>query len=148
MAATAGLRTYATSRDETKRKKARELGAIDVFEPGARLPQRVDAVMETVGAATWGHSLKALRPGGTVVISGATSGPNPDRTELNRVFFLQLRVQGSTMGTREELRALAEMLAVTGTRPLIDRTLPLDQARDGFAAMVDGDLFGKVVFTV
>ena len=148
LAAAAGLRTFATSRDEAKRKKALELGAADVFEPGARLPQRVDAVMETVGAATWGHSLKALRPGGTVVISGATSGPNPDRTELNRVFFLQLRVQGSTMGTRDELRALAEMLDVTGTRPLIDRTLPLDQAKDGFAAMVDGALFGKVVFTL
>jgi NADPH:quinone reductase-like Zn-dependent oxidoreductase len=148
LAAAAGLRTFATSRDEAKRKKALELGAADVFEPGARLPQRVDAVMETVGAATWGHSLKALRPGGTVVISGATSGPNPDRTELNRVFFLQLRVQGSTMGTRDELRALAEMLDVTGTRPLIDRTLPLDQAKDGFAAMVDGVLFGKVVFTL
>ena len=148
LAAAAGLRTFATSRDETKRKKALELGAADVFEPGARLPQRVDAVMETVGAATWGHSLKALRPGGTVVISGATSGPNPDRTELNRVFFLQLRVQGSTMGTRDELQALAEMLDVTGTRPLIDRTLPLDQAKDGFAAMIDGTLFGKVVFTL
>ena len=81
-------------------------------------------------------------------ISGATSGPNPDRTELNRVFFLQLRVQGSTMGTRDELRALAEMLDVTGTKPLIDRTLPLDQAKDGFAAMIDGTLFGKVVFTL
>jgi NADPH:quinone reductase-like Zn-dependent oxidoreductase len=148
LAVAAGLRTFATSRDETKRKKALELGAADVFEPGARLPQRVDAVMETVGAATWSHSLKALRPGGTVVISGATSGPNPDRTELNRVFFLQLRVQGSTMGTRDELRALAEMLDVTGTRPLIDRTLPLDQAKDGFAAMIDGTLFGKVVFTL
>jgi NADPH:quinone reductase-like Zn-dependent oxidoreductase len=148
LASAAGLRTFATSRDENKRKKALELGAADVFETGARLPQRVDAVMETVGAATWGHSLKALRPGGTVVISGATSGPNPDRTELNRVFFLQLRVQGSTMGTREELRALAEMLEVTGTRPLIDRSLPLDRARDGFAAMIDGDLFGKVVFTL
>jgi len=148
LASAAGLRTFATSRDETKRKRALELGATDVFETGARLPQRVDAVMETVGAATWSHSLKALRPGGTVVISGATSGPNPDKTELNRVFFLQLRVQGSTMGTRDELHSLVEMLDVTGTRPLIDRTLPLDQARDGFGAMIDGDVFGKVVFTV
>jgi len=64
------------------------------------------------------------------------------------VFFLQLRVQGSTMGTRDELRSLVEMLDVTGARPLIDRTLPLDQAREGFAAMVDGRLFGKVVFTL
>ena len=104
--------------------------------------------METVGAATWSHSLKALRPGGTVVISGATSGPQPDNVELNRVFFLQLRVQGSTMGTREELRELVNLLELSGTRPLIDRVLPLDRARDGCDAMVDGGLFGKVVFTV
>ena len=148
LASAAGLRTYVTSRDEGKRKKALELGASEVLETGARLPQRVDAVMETVGAATWGHSLKALRPGGTLVISGATSGPNPERVELNRIFFLQLRVQGSTMGTREELRGLAEMLDVTGARPLIDRTLPMDRAREGFQAMVDEDLFGKVVFTL
>jgi NADPH:quinone reductase-like Zn-dependent oxidoreductase len=148
LAAAAGLRTFATSRDETKRRRALELGATEAFEAGARLPQRVDAVMETVGAATWGHSLRALRPGGTLVICGATSGANPERTELNRIFFLQLRIQGSTMGTREDLQKLVDLLDVTGARPLIDRTLPLDQARDGFQAMIDGDLFGKVVFTV
>jgi NADPH:quinone reductase-like Zn-dependent oxidoreductase len=144
----AGLRVFATSRDEDKRKRALELGAHEVLESGARLPQRVDAVMETVGAATWSHSLKSLRPGGTVVISGATSGPNPDATELNRVFFLQLRVHGSTMGTRAELRRLAEFLDLTGTRPLIDRTLPLSDAREGFSAMAEGSVFGKVVFTL
>lgn len=147
LARAAGLRVFATSRDEEKRKRAVDLGAHEAVESGARLPQRVDAVMETVGAATWSHSLKSLRPGGTVVISGATSGPNPDATELNRVFFLQLRVHGSTMGTRDELRQLADFLDVTGTRPLIDRTLPLSEARDGFAAMADGQVFGKVVFT-
>src|SRR6476619_585386 len=73
LASAAGLRTFATSRDETKRKKALELGAVEVVETGARLPQRVDAVMETVGKATWSHSIKSLRPGGAVVISGATS---------------------------------------------------------------------------
>jgi NADPH:quinone reductase-like Zn-dependent oxidoreductase len=103
--------------------------------------------METVGAATWSHSLRSLRPGGSLVISGATSGPNPDRTELNRIFFLQLRVVGSTMGTRGELAGLTELLDVSGVRPVIDRVLPMDEARDGFAAMNDGDLFGKVVFT-
>jgi NADPH:quinone reductase-like Zn-dependent oxidoreductase len=144
----AGLRVFATSRDDDKRKRALDLGAHDALESGARLPQRVDAVMETVGAATWAHSLKSLRPGGTVVISGATSGPNPDAAELNRVFFLQLRVHGSTMGTRDELRQLAEFLHLTGTRPLVDRTLPLSEARDGFAAMAEGNLFGKVVFTL
>jgi NADPH:quinone reductase-like Zn-dependent oxidoreductase len=142
-----GLRVFATSRDEGKRKRALELGADEVLESGARLPQRVDAVMETVGKATWSHSLKSLRPGGTLVISGATSGPNPDRTELNRVFFLQLRVIGSTMGTRTELGALTSLLDTSGARPVIDRVLPLDQAREGFAAMAEGDVFGKIVFT-
>lgn len=77
LAKAAGLRVYATSRDAGKRKRAEELGAHGVFEPGARLPERVDAVIETVGAATWSHSIKSLRPGGTLVISGATSGVNP-----------------------------------------------------------------------
>jgi D-arabinose 1-dehydrogenase-like Zn-dependent alcohol dehydrogenase len=81
------------------------------------------------------------------VISGATSGPNPDATELNRIFFLQLRVIGSTMGTRTELAALMDLLDVTGTRPVIDRVLPMEHAPDGFSAMADGDLFGKIVFT-
>jgi NADPH:quinone reductase-like Zn-dependent oxidoreductase len=147
LARAGGLRVYATSRDETKRQRALDLGAHEVFESNARLPRRVDAVMETVGKATWSHSVKALRPGGTIVISGTTSGPNPDNAELTRVFFLQLRVIGSTMGTRGELAALTELLDVSGVRPVIDRVLPLEQATDGFAAMADGDLFGKVVFT-
>jgi len=142
------MRVYATSRSEAKRKRALELGAHEAVESGARLPERVDAAMETVGAATWSHSIKSLRPGGTLVVSGTTSGPQPHNTELTRIFFLQLRVQGSTMGTRSELRSLVDMLDVTGARPLIDRVLPLDRARDGFQAMVEGDLFGKVVFTV
>jgi len=147
LARAGGLRVYATSRDETKRARALDLGAHEVFESNARLPTRVDAVMETVGKATWSHSVKSLRPGGTLVISGTTSGPNPDNAELTRVFFLQLRVIGSTMGTRTELASLAELLDVSGARPVIDQVLPMEQAADGFAAMAGGDVFGKVVFT-
>jgi len=147
LARAGGLRVFATSRDEGKRKRALELGADEVFESGARLPQRVDAVMETVGKATWSHSVKSMRPGGTLVISGATSGPNPDNAELTRIFFLQLRVIGSTMGTRAELAALTSLLDTSGARPVIDRVLPMEQARDGFAAMAEGDVFGKIVFT-
>jgi NADPH:quinone reductase-like Zn-dependent oxidoreductase len=142
-----GLRVLATSRDEAKRKRALELGADEVFESNARLPRKVDAVMETVGRATWSSSIKALRPGGTLVVSGTTSGPNLDNAELTRIFFLQLRVIGSTMGTRDELASLVELLDVSGVRPVIDRVLPMEQAREGFAAMADGDVFGKVVFT-
>jgi NADPH:quinone reductase-like Zn-dependent oxidoreductase len=147
LARAGGLRVYATSRDETKRQRALELGAHEVFESNARLPRRVDAVMETVGRATWSHSVKSLRPGGTLVVSGTTSGPDVDNAELTRVFFLQLRVIGSTMGTRTELAALTELLDVSGVRPLVDRVLPMEQARDGFSAMAGGDVFGKIVFT-
>ncbi len=143
----AGFRVWATSRDEEKRRRALELGADQVFPSGARLPGRVDAVMESVGEATWAHSLRALKPGGRIVVCGATSGAVPP-ADLNRVFFLQLSVVGSTMGTRDELERLAMFLEQTGVRPKIDRIMPLEQARDGFAAMIAGDLFGKVVFTV
>jgi NADPH:quinone reductase-like Zn-dependent oxidoreductase len=143
----AGLRMWATSQSEAKRGRALDLGADQVFETGARLPERVDAVMETVGEATWAHSLRSLKPGGTVVICGATSGSAPS-ADLSRVFFLQLSVVGSTMGTRDELARLLTFCEQTGVRPQIDRTMPLAEARDGFAAMISGDLFGKVVFTV
>lgn len=147
LARAAGLRVLATSRDEEKRSRALEIGAHEVFESGERLPAKVDAVMETVGRATWAHSVRSLRPGGKIVISGTTSGPKLDDALLTNIFFLQLQVIGSTMGTRAELASLVNMLDATGTRPLIDRVLPMDQARDGFAAMDSGDLFGKVVFT-
>jgi NADPH:quinone reductase-like Zn-dependent oxidoreductase len=147
LARAGGLRVFATSRDEQKRKRALELGAHEVFESNARLPEKVDAVMETVGKATWSHSIKSLRPGGTLVVSGATSGPDLDNAELTRIFFLPLRVIGSTMGTHGELAALVNMLDATGLRPVIDRVLPMEDARDGFAAMASGEVFGKLVFT-
>ncbi|MDX6325716.1 MAG: hypothetical protein QOK15_2070 [Nocardioidaceae bacterium] len=147
LARAGGLRVWATSRDESKRRRAVELGAHEVFDSNARLPGKVDAVMETVGRATWSHSVRALRPGGVIVVSGTTSGPKLDDAELTRIFFLQLRVIGSTMGTRSELASLVQLLDATGVRPLIDRTLPLEEARDGFAAMAKGDVFGKIVFT-
>jgi NADPH:quinone reductase-like Zn-dependent oxidoreductase len=146
LGAAAGYRVWATSRDSEKRARALDLGAQQVFEPGARLPERVDAVLETVGKATWSHSLKSLRPGGTLVVSGATSGPDPS-ADLSRVFFLQLNVVGSTMGTRDELGRLIRFCEATGVRPVIDSVMPLEDAREGFARMASGDVFGKVVFT-
>ena len=100
--------------------------------------------METVGQATWAHSVRSLKPGGRIVICGATSGDAPP-AELTRIFFTQLSVTGSTMGTRDQLARLARFCEQTGVRPVIDRVLPLENARDGFEAMIAGDLFGKVV---
>jgi NADPH:quinone reductase-like Zn-dependent oxidoreductase len=143
----AGLRVWVTSRSEDKRDRAVELGADQAFESGARLPERVDAVMETIGKATWGHSLRALKPGGMIIVSGATTGDAPP-AELSRVFFLQLSVIGSTMGTREELERLLRFCVDRDVRPLIHATLPLRDARQGFETMLAGDIVGKIVFTV
>ncbi len=144
----AGYRMWVTARDEARGERAVGIGADRVFGSGERLPERVDAVMETVGAATWSHSVNALRPGGTIVISGATSGDAPTRAELTKIFFKQLRVVGSTMGTRDELDGLARFVTQQQITPVVDSAMPLADARDGFARMVDGDLFGKIVFTM
>lgn len=146
LARAAGARVWVTSRSEAKRERALALGADAAFEPGARLPERVDVVAETVGAATWEHSLKALKPGGTLVISGATSGDAPPAA-LTRIFFLQLSVVGSTMGTRDELERLLRLCAERGVRPVVEAELPLGSARDAFAALAAGDVFGKLVLT-
>jgi NADPH:quinone reductase-like Zn-dependent oxidoreductase len=142
----AGLRMWVTSRDGAKRERALELGADQAFETGARLPERVDAVMETVGKPTWEHSLRSLTQGGTLVVSGATGG-HEAVTDLRRVFFLQQRIVGSTMGTRDELERLIRFLAETGVRPIVDTVLPLEEAVTGFQRMADGEVFGKIVLT-
>jgi NADPH:quinone reductase-like Zn-dependent oxidoreductase len=142
----AGMRVWVTGRTAEKRELAARLGAHEVFESGSRLPSRVDAVFETVGKATWSHSMRALNPGGTIVCSGATSGPDPG-ADLQRLFFLQLRVIGSTMGTRSELASLLEFCALKDLRPAIGTELPMEAAETGFKQMLDESTAGKIVFT-
>lgn len=147
LARAAGAHVVVTSRDDDKLARASDLGAHEVVPSGSRLSSRVDLVVETVGQATWDHSLKSLQPGGIVVVAGATSGPNPP-ADLARVFYRQLRIVGSTMGTRQELVRLAGFLDATGARPIIDEVLPIEQGREALARMASGDVFGKLVLTV
>jgi NADPH:quinone reductase-like Zn-dependent oxidoreductase len=140
----AGLRIYATSRSAARRARALELGASIALEAGARLPERVDAVIETVGAATWAHSLRALRSGGTIVCAGATTGGAPP-AGLEHIFFRQLRVIGSTMGTRAELEALLRFMDHAALQPVIDEVIALADVRGALRRMRDGKVFGKVV---
>jgi NADPH:quinone reductase-like Zn-dependent oxidoreductase len=142
----AGMRVWVTGRTEEKRALALEQGADAAFDPGARLPERVDGVFETVGRATWSHSVKSLKPGGVIVISGATTG-DASPAELQRIFFLQLRVVGSTMGTRDELLDLLSFCVQKDIHPLVGMELPLASAEEGFRAMMDGETAGKIVFT-
>jgi NADPH:quinone reductase-like Zn-dependent oxidoreductase len=147
LASATGARVWVTSRAEEKREQALKLGADAAFESGARLPERVDAVFETTGKATWGHSIRSLKPGGTLVVSGATTG-DAEPAELTRIFFLQLSVVGSTMGTRDELERLMRLCVDRDVRPVIHSTLALADARQGFEAMLAGEVVGKIVFTV
>lgn len=152
LGAAAGLTVFATSRDEAKRKAALELGAAAAFgtdraaagQVAAASDGGVDAVLETVGEATWDLSLRVLRPGGTVVVSGATSGPNPP-AQLNRIFWRHLTVAGSSMGTREELGRLVQLCAAGTLRPLVDSVRPLTAAVAAFAELASGRRLGKLV---
>ncbi|WP_194903616.1 zinc-binding dehydrogenase [Catenulispora rubra] len=146
LGAAAGMTVWVTGRTPAKRELAKRLGAHATFEPGARLPGRADAVFESVGQATWAHSMRSVRPGGAVICCGATSGPAPS-ADLQRLFFLQVRVEGSTMGTRQELADLLSFVANAGITPEVGLTLPMDRALEGFRAMRDGETAGKIVFT-
>ncbi|MEV1291574.1 zinc-binding dehydrogenase [Pseudonocardia sp. NPDC049635] len=146
LASAAGLTVWVTGRDAEKRALAERLGAHATFESGAKLPGKVDAVMESVGEATWKHSMRALKPGGRIVICGSTSGPNPP-ADLQRLFFLQLEVVGSTMGTRAELADLMEFVATSGIAPEIGTELPMTSAAEAFEAMAAGRTAGKIVLT-
>lgn len=139
----AGLEVHVTSRSAERRARAESLGAT-AHEPGSRLPRRADVVLESVGRATWEHSVGSVRAGGTIVVVGATTG-DPDRLGTPRLFFHELRVVGVTMGSVEHLRELLDLLERTGARPVVDRVLPLAEARAAFERLDRGEQFGKVV---
>lgn len=144
LAQAAGLEVFVTSREADKRAKALKLGAHAAFEIGARLPGKVDAVIESVGAATWSHSMKSVRPGGTIAICGATTGDQPG-AELTRLFFQDIRVQGSTMGSREDFARLLRFVERANLHPAIDSVFSgLDAAPEAFAKMIEGNVFGKI----
>jgi NADPH:quinone reductase-like Zn-dependent oxidoreductase len=140
-----GMRVWVTSRSEEGRARAVDLGAHQVFDTGARLPERVDGVFESVGRATWSHSMRAVRPGGVIVCCGATSGPDPS-ADLQRLFFLQISVIGSTMGTLDEFRRLIALCDVAGVRPVVDQTFALTDGRAALELLETGSP-GKLVLT-
>jgi NADPH:quinone reductase-like Zn-dependent oxidoreductase len=142
LAVAMGKRVYATSRDPAKRERIAELGATAI-EPGARLSERVELVIDSVGAPTLDHSMKCCTPGARIVICGATGG-HLATVDLRRLFAMRLDLLGSTMGTRDELVALLDLLVAKDVRPTIDSTYGFTAVADAFARLESGAIFGKV----
>lgn len=147
LAKAAGATVYVATRDDSKRDFALSLGADAVIATGERAPSRVDIVVDSVGEATWSHSLKSLRPGGVIVTCGATSGPHAD-ADLNRIFYQQLSIIGSTASTKEEFEAMLHLMHKHNLRPHIDDVISLESVTDGFQRLIDGKVLGKIVVTI
>jgi NADPH:quinone reductase-like Zn-dependent oxidoreductase len=151
-----GGHVLVTSTHREKLERALELGADaavstfdDVPEEARRLTggAGADIVVEHIGEATWKSSLQAARAGGRIVVCGATSGPNPP-AQLHRIFWKQLSILGSTMGTREDFAAALDLVVTGRVRPIVDKVFPLAEIREAHEYLESGDQFGKVVLTI
>jgi NADPH:quinone reductase-like Zn-dependent oxidoreductase len=151
-----GAKTLVTSSSDAKLERARELGAdatvnhaegdVIAAVKEATGGAGIDVVLEHVGEATWERSLQAARAGGRIAVCGATTGPNPPAA-LHRVWWKQLTIYGSTMGTKEDFEGAYELVK-NGVRPVVDTVLPLEEARAGHERLEAGEQFGKIVFSI
>jgi zinc-binding alcohol dehydrogenase/oxidoreductase len=151
-----GAKVVVTSSEDGKLERARELGADETVnhESGDVVSVVKEAteggahvVVEHVGEATWKTSLQVARTGGRIAVCGATSGPNPP-ANLHRIFWKQLSILGSTMGTAEDFAGVYELVASGRVKPLVDRVFPLEEASEAHRHLESGKQFGKVVLTV
>jgi NADPH:quinone reductase-like Zn-dependent oxidoreductase len=152
-----GANALVTSSSDEKLERARALGADAAVNHAdgdviAAVKQAtggagVDVVLEHVGEATWARSLQAARPAGRIAVCGATTGANPPAA-LHRVWWKQLTIYGSTMGTKEDFEAAFELVKSGRAKPVVDSVLPLAEARAGHERMEAGEQFGKIVFEI
>lgn len=148
LARSAGAHVTVTSRKDDALKRALDIGAHDAVPTGSRLPKRVDVVIETVGEATWSHSIKSLGQGGRLVVAGVTTGANPP-AELNRLFFRDISVLGSAMGTLAEMKALCALVEYADIHPPVSEVFDgLERTPDAFRVLAAGEQFGKLVIKV
>lgn len=156
LAKLSGCRVIVTSRSPEKLQRASGLGADEVLPADDQVARAVrgltgkrgaDVVVDSVGEATWMQSLKAAAKGGRIVTCGATSGPNP-KEEIRLVFWNQLSIIGSTMGSREDWRRLMSAVGAHHLRPVVDRVVPLADGRSAYKRLEDGEQFGKIVLSI
>jgi NADPH:quinone reductase-like Zn-dependent oxidoreductase len=152
-----GAQVIVTSSSDTKLERARELGAdatvnhatgdVKAAAREATGGRGVDVVVEHVGEATWRTSLDVAAQGGRITVCGATTGPNPPAA-LHRIWWKQLSVFGSTMGTREDFAGAYELVASGRARPVLDTVLPLEEIRAAHERLEAGEQLGKIVLTI
>jgi zinc-binding alcohol dehydrogenase/oxidoreductase len=154
-----GARVVATSSSDEKLERAVDLLGVDATINHASADVRaeltavldgasgVDVVVEHVGQDTWATSLAVARPEGRIVVCGATSGPNPP-AQLHRIWWKQLTILGSTMGTKEDFEGAYELVATGRARPVVDSVFPLAEARAAHERMEAGDHLGKIVLRI
>jgi NADPH:quinone reductase-like Zn-dependent oxidoreductase len=157
IAKTLGAQVIATSSSDAKLERARELGAdatvnhatgdVKAAVQEATGGRGADIVIEHVGEATWATSLQVAAPGGRITVCGATSGPNPPAA-LHRIWWKQLSILGSTMGTGEDFAGAYELVASGRARPVIDEVLPLEEIRAAHERLEAGEQLGKIVLTI
>lgn len=157
LASLAGARAIVTSSSVEKLARASELGAAQgILYKGGKVVEAVleftggrgvDLVVDTVGAATWNINMEVLRKGGRSVHCGVTTGPHVE-ANLSTVYWKQLSIIGSTMGSQEDFRELLAAVNATGLRPVVDCVFPLDEARAAQGRMEAGAQFGKIVLTI
>ena len=154
MAAAAGARVFITSSEDEKIARAVAMGAqaginyrrektdkaMQALTGGAG----VDVVVDSVGEATWAASLKCAKKGGRVVTCGATSGPNPAE-EIRLIFWKQLSILGSTMGSHHDFSRMLDLVAFRKLRPVVDRVVPLPEVRAAYDRLSRRAQFGKIV---
>ncbi|RMG57276.1 MAG: alcohol dehydrogenase [Deltaproteobacteria bacterium] len=152
-----GLKAIVTSGSDEKLARAKEMGAdftinhneTDFAKEVRKITEKrgVDVVFDSVGKATWKKSLAALAKGGRLVTCGATTGPNPE-TDVARIFWNQLTIYGSTMGTHAEFREMLKIFEEGKVKPVIDSVFPLDQVPEAQKRMEEKKQFGKIVVKV
>ena len=152
-----GARVLVTSSSDAKLERARELGAdatvnhatgdVKAAVQEATGGHGIDVVVETVGEATWATSLQVAAPGGRITVCGATTGPNPPAA-LHRIWWKQLSILGSTMGTGEDFAGAYELVASGRVRPVIDTVLPLEEIRAAHERLEAGEQLGKIVLSI
>jgi len=157
LAKSVGASVFVTSSSDDKLARARALGAdasinyaaADVAREVRALTGKrgVDVVVETAGEATWRSSLRSAARGGRIVTCGATTGPNPPE-EVRLIFWNQLSILGSTMGSRADWRAMVDALTVQRMRPVVDSVVPIERGREAYERLASGAHFGKIVLAV